>query len=243
MNGLDSEHYISAMETEVNQLMQIKTWKTILRKDVPKIEDDNERKVLKGTWAFKIKRLPDGTALKYKSRFCCRGDLQTEGVDFFDTFAPVVQWSTIRLLLTLVLSKNWTTRQVDYTNAFAQADLNEQVYLETPRGFLSAGKDKFDKVLHLQKSIYGLKQAPKIFFDKLSSGLRELGFKQSDVDPCLFMKNQMICVVYVDDTIIAGPKGDEIKKEIRGIGVSSSDQRHKFELRNEGEVGDLVAYV
>lgn len=92
--------------------------------------------------------------------------MQTAGIDYFDTYAPVVQWSTIRLVLTLVLKHGWSTRQVDYTNAFAQADLPEEVYIEEPRGF--TGRDGTNKVLKLLKSLYGLKQAPKTFFEKLS---------------------------------------------------------------------------
>ena len=68
------------------------------------------RMILKSTSAFKLKRLSDGTPLKYKARFCVRGDLQTEGVDYFETYALVVQWSTIRLLLTLILSNDWATK-------------------------------------------------------------------------------------------------------------------------------------
>ena len=67
-----------------------------------------------------MKRLPSGTNSKVKSRYCVHGDKQIEGVDYFDTYAPVVQWSTVRLVITMVLANNWTTRQVDYTNAFAQ---------------------------------------------------------------------------------------------------------------------------
>ncbi len=63
----------------------------------------------KGTWVFKLKRLPDGTPSRFKARFCARGDLQKEGVDFFDTYAPVVQWSTIRLLLSTVLTEGWAS--------------------------------------------------------------------------------------------------------------------------------------
>ena len=64
-----------------------------------------------------------------------RGDLQTEEVDFFETYAPVVQWSTVRLVLTMILSNGWHTKQVDYTNAFAQAEINEEIYIVPPRGF------------------------------------------------------------------------------------------------------------
>ena len=105
MHGSDSLLYIEAMKKEVSQLMKQNTWKRVPRNDVPP-----GRIILKSIWVFKLKRLPDGTALKYKARFCVRGDLQTEGVDYFETYAPVVQWSTIRLLLTLILSNGWATK-------------------------------------------------------------------------------------------------------------------------------------
>jgi hypothetical protein len=130
--------------------------------------DQKNKPVLKGTWAFKLKRLPDGIPYRYKSRFCARGDKQTERVDFFETYAPVVQWSTIRLLLSIVLTEGWMTRQVDYTNAFAQAELKEEVYDENPRLF--GPKSASDKVLHLLKSLYGLRQTPHTFFEKLKAG-------------------------------------------------------------------------
>lgn len=164
--------------------------------------------------------------------------MQTEGVDYFDTYAPVVQWSTIRLILTLTLKHEWSTRQVDYTNAFAQADLQEEVYIEAPKGF--SGKDGEDKVLKLLKSLYGLKQAPKTFFDKLQAGLLERGFVASNIDPCLFLKKDMMCVVYVDDTILCGPDPAALEREIQGLGVNNLEQRHAFQLRNEGEVGDFL---
>ena len=100
------------------------------------------------------------TRLKYKDRFCVRVDLQTERVDYFETYAPVDQWSTIRLLLTLILSNGWATKQVDYTNVFAQAEIMEEVYVEPLKAFGS--KDKLDKILLPLKSLYGLKQAPKL---------------------------------------------------------------------------------
>ena len=237
IHGNHAIDYQKAMELEIKQLMRQKTWQRISRSDVPLDDKGNKRRVLKGTWAFKLKRFPDGTPHKFKARYCVRGDLQTEGVDYFDTYAPVVQWSTVRMLLTLILSNGWTTKQVDYTNAFAQAEIQEEVYIEPPKGF--ENRDKLDKVLHLLKSLYGLKQAPKTFFEKLRAGLLERGFQQSDHDPYLFMKN-MIFVVYVDDTIITGPDSVAIDKEIAGLGVSKDEQCHKFELRDEGEVGDFL---
>mmetsp|Transcript_15021 Transcript_15021/g.28265 ORF Transcript_15021/g.28265 Transcript_15021/m.28265 type:complete len:2300 (+) Transcript_15021:159-7058(+) len=238
MSGNDAEFYIEAMKQEILALLQQRTWIRVPRSEVPLNPDGTPRKILKGTWAFKLKRLPDGMPLKYKARYCCRGDMQTEGVDYFDTYAPVVQWSTIRLILTLTLKHGWSTRQVDYTNAFAQADIQEEVYIEPPRGFV--GKDGIDKVLKLRKSLYGLKQAPKTFFDKLRAGLLERGFTPSNIDPCLFMKQDMICVVYVDDTILCGPNSDMLEQEIQSLGVNNLETRHTFQLRNEGEIGDFL---
>lgn len=164
--------------------------------------------------------------------------MQTEGVDFFETYAPVVQWSTIRLLLSTVLTEGWTTRQVDYTNAFAQAELKEEVYVEYPRLF--GPKSGTDKVLHLLKSLYGLRQAPRTFFEKLKAGLEERDWRQSEIDPCLFMKSGMMCVVYVDDTIFASANVDDLEHEITSLGISTDVQRHTFALRNEGEVSAFL---
>ena len=80
--------------------------------------------MLPSTWAFKVKRYPDGLVRGLKSRFCCRGDRQIEGVDFFDTYAPVVNWNTVRLLLILTAQLGLATKQVDYTAAFVHADID-----------------------------------------------------------------------------------------------------------------------
>ena len=197
MHGADADEWIKAMQFEVATLVQQNTCWTA-------VQQTKEMNVQKGTRAFKLKRFPDaGTPTKFKARFCARGDLQQAGVDFFDTYAPVVQWSTIRLLLSTFLTESWATRQVDYTNTFAQADINEEVYLEYSKLF--GPKSRTNHVLKLLKSLYGLCQAPPTFFEKLREGLLERGYVQSQLDPCLFLKNQIMCVVYVDDTIIAGP--------------------------------------
>jgi hypothetical protein len=205
MTGSDASEYIKAMQLEIHTLVQQQTWEA-----VPRPKDKN---VLKGTWAFKLKCPPNGTPYRHKARFCARGDLQKEGVDFFETYAPVVQWSTICLLLLTVLTKGWTTQQVNYTNAFAQAEIKEEIYVEYPRLFGS--KSGPGKDLCLLKSLYGLHQAPRTFFKKLKAGLQECGWKQSDINPCLFLKQGMLCAVYVDDTIFAGKSVSDIDQEIQ----------------------------
>jgi hypothetical protein len=117
-------------------------------------------------------------------------------------------------------------------------NLWEEVYLECPKMF--APRSGAHVVLRLLKSLYGLPQAPRKFFEKLRDGLLERGYQQSANDPCLFMKGGTMCVVYVDDTIFAGADVSIIEEETRKLGVSDTEQRHTFQLRNEGEVGAFL---
>lgn len=121
-----------------------------------------------------------------------------------------------------VLVKGWCTRQVDYTNAFAQAELEEEVYVEPPHLF--APKSGKDLVLQLLKSLYRWRQAPHTFFKKLCEGPLDWGYVQSAIDPCLFMKKGIICVCYVDDTIFAGADSKVLKHEIKNLGVTDEEQ-------------------
>lgn len=99
---------------------------------------------------------------------------------------------------------------MDYTNAFAKAEINEHIYIEPPSGFV--GADTIPKLLKLLWILYGLKQAPKPFFDKLKAGLYERDFVELEIDKCIFMKGDSICLVYVDDTSIEGPNIKNINR-------------------------------
>ena len=106
MKGPNADGFLRASTLEIATLQEMDAWT-----QVPVTKKMN---VLDSTWAFKIKRFPDGLIRKLKARFCVRGDQQIEGIDFFDTFAPVVQWSTVRMLLVLSLTLGLATKQVDY---------------------------------------------------------------------------------------------------------------------------------
>ena len=128
-----AEKYLEDMKKETLSLINQNTWNT-----VPWSEANN---AIKSRWLFKLKRLPDGAPSEFKARFCVRGDLQKVEVDLFETYAPVVSWSTISILPTLVLQE-WSTRQMDYDNAFAEAELEETVFVEPPKCFAPrSGKD------------------------------------------------------------------------------------------------------
>ena len=122
--------WIDAMKLEVEQLEGHKTWETVSKDSMPK-----DSTLLKSTWALKLKRLPDGLVLKCKARLCACGDLQIKGVNCWDTYSPVVSWPVVRILFSFSLLCGWTTRHIDFSNAFVQADLDQPIYMEIPFGF------------------------------------------------------------------------------------------------------------
>ncbi|GJY65189.1 putative RNA-directed DNA polymerase [Tanacetum coccineum] len=146
-------------------------------------------------------------------RFKARLVNQREGIDYEETFSPVVKIVTIRCILTIAVNNKWPLFQLDINNAFLYGELEEDVYMSIPEGYSDQG-DK--RVCKLVKSLYGLKQAPSKWNEKLTSLLIENGFKQSLNDFSLFVKNDkdvmLILLVYVDDIIVTGNNVDEINK-------------------------------
>ena len=224
MNGPDKQGYWKACEVEIGTLNEKNAWQVVDREDW--------MNVLPSTWAFKCKRYPDGSIRKLKARFCARGDRQIEGMDFFETFAPVVNWQTVRIMLVLSIILGLQTVQVDYTAAFVQAPIDRDpnwdqmtdeerqrsgVYLDMPRGFKESGK-----VLKLNQSLYGLRQSPRNFFLLLKENLEKVGLKQCDSDPCLFISKKVVCLVYVDDTLFYAKNQadiDEVIDNLRQCGM------------------------
>ena len=173
------------------------------------------KNVLPGTWAFKRKRHPDGRLQKCKARFCVQGDMLKEGIDYFETYAPVVQWFTVRALLVMSVILGLESRQIDHSNAFCQADIQEEVYVEMPKDF--ADKSGLDMVLKLKKSLHGTKQAPRTWFLKLKECLEKRGFSQSKPDPCFFIHKDMIYLNYVDYGILLSCDGAKIDSMITNL--------------------------
>ena len=195
MNGPFAEEYWKAAVKEIETLEGMNAWTVVERED--------DMNVIDSTWAFQLKRHPDGMIEKFKARFCARGDQQVEGVDFFDVFAPVVGWTTVRLLLILEVLLDLKSKQGDVTAAFLHADLpdNENVYVEMPRGFRQKGKNGKHKVLKLNKTLYGLRQSPRLFWKYMVQKMEMCGMQQSKLDPCLFIGERVIAIMYVDDLI------------------------------------------
>ena len=168
-----------SMVKELKSLRDLGSFKMVSR--------PSDATILASTWAFRKKRYPDGALKKFKARFCVHGDLQIDGLDVFETFSPVVAWITVIILLILSIVLNLETQQVDYANAFCQAPLDQTIFVELPAGFESP-----NKVLLLEKSVYGLQQSPLNFYNHLRHGLESRGLVKSNHDDCLFTNGETI---------------------------------------------------
>ena len=161
------------------------------------------RKVAKSKWVYKVKLNRDCSIERFKSRFVVCGYSQVKGVDFEHAFSATMRATSLRTLLALAAGERLKLEHFDVTSAFTQSDIDFDVYVEPPLGY-----DEYKgKVLKLRKSLYGTKQASRMWQLKLRSKLIEMGFVNSTHDPCLFSKRDgkkiMLIGVYVDDIILA----------------------------------------
>jgi Reverse transcriptase (RNA-dependent DNA polymerase) len=197
----DSKSWKEAIKLEYKNIEDRKVWRIMKFRDMKK-----GMKPLDTRWVLKVKN--DG---RYRARLVVRGFTQVPGIDFHESHSPVANDVTVRILLVLALNNNWTVEQIDVETAFLYGELNETVYLRKPDGFneLSGSTIKDDEVLALDKSLYGLVQAArmwmKTFVDHLTSDMK---FTRSRADPCLVWKNSKIgfiaVLIYVDDCAIFG---------------------------------------
>jgi hypothetical protein len=217
----DRPKFVSAMENEISGLKDM--LEIVPRSTLPK-----GTLVLPAIWAFKHKRLPDWTILKHKARLNVHGGKQTQGVNYWETYAPVVNWSIVCLTMILSLLKGFKCRQVDFVQAFTQAPLDCPIFMEIPAGYsVVNGKLQFTggqncqkdntHVIKLLKNMYGLKQAGHNWYNSLTDHPLKSGFKQSQVDKYLFIRDNCIIVVYVDDYLLFSPTDDVLERMIKNL--------------------------
>jgi len=158
-SALADPNWHAAMEEEHATLMKNHTWELVPR--------PSQANVVTGKWLFKHKFTADGSLERYKALLVLRGFTQRPGMDFGETFSPVVKPATVRTVLSLALSRQWPIHQLDVKNSFLHGTLQETVYCVQPSGFEDSAHPEF--VCHLNKSLYGLKQDPRAWYSQFAT--------------------------------------------------------------------------
>jgi hypothetical protein len=172
--------------------------------------------VVTGKWLFRHKLTSDGSLDRYKARWVLRGFTQRPGVDYDETFSPVIKFATVRAVLFLALSRNWAIHQLDVKNAFLHGTLTETVYYSQPTGFIDAAN--LDMVCRLNRSLYGLKQAPRAWYSRFATYLATIGFVEAKSDTPLFIYRRgediVYLLLYVDDIVLTASNVDLLQRTI-----------------------------
>ncbi len=211
------------MNDELDQIEKNQTWEL-----VPRPKDKN---VVGTKWVYKNKFNEDGQIIRNKERLVCKGYAQMEGIDFGETFALVARLEAIRIFLAFSCYKNFKVYQMDAKSAFLNGNIEEEVYIEQPQGFVLL--ENRDYVCKLRKALYGLKQAPRAWFSRLESYLNKQGYKRGATESNLYIrfenKTIIIIVVYVDDIIFG------INLQILSVNFSST-MKKEFKMSMLGEL-------
>ena len=216
MSRSDSAKWLDAMKEEITSLKKNEVWQLVERP---------RHNVVSNKWVLKIKRKPNGEIERYKARLVARGFSQVPGVDYQETYAPVANMTSIRMLFAFAAIENLKIAQFDVKTAFLYGDLDETVYMEQPQGF----EEDPNKVCQLKRSLYGLKQSPRQWNIKFTNFLKEMNLAVSEHDSCIFYRKDPLLIIgiYVDDGIMLAENQEEIQKVM-------SQLRKRFEVHSVG---------
>ncbi|GJZ85311.1 putative ribonuclease H-like domain-containing protein [Tanacetum coccineum] len=198
--ALQDESWVEAMQEELLQFKLQKVWVLV--------DLASRKKVIGTKWVFRNKRDERSIVVKNKARLVAQGFRQEEGIDYDEVFAPVARIEAIRLFLAFASYIGFTVYQIDVKSAFLYSTIKEEVYVHQPPGFVDPAHP--NKVYKVIKALYGLHQAPRAWYETLSSFLMENGFRRGTIDKTLFIKKKksdiMLVQVYVDDIIFGSTK-------------------------------------
>jgi hypothetical protein len=194
----------NAMDEEMATLDANATWELVA---LPK-----DKKTFGCKWVYKVKHNVDGSMSIYKARLVAKGYAQTYGIDYEETYSPVTKMTTIKAIIAMVATKGWSLHQMNVKSVFLHGDLQEEVYMEQPPGYVD--QTHFNLVCRLKKTLYGLKQTPRAWLDKIGQYLVTSGFQTSNANFSLYVKKTnhgiVVIVIYVDDLIVTRDNDENI---------------------------------
>lgn len=194
------------MQQELMSIEQNQTWQLT---DLPE-----GHKAIGLKWIYKIKKNVDGETVKCKARLVAKGYVQQQGIDFEEIFAPVTRTEIVRTILSLTAQQGWTAYHLDVKAAFLNGELLEEVYVVQPEGYKN--EQYPEKVYKLRKALYGLRQAPRAWNQRLDKYLESINFQRCPQEHGVYKKNTskgiLLIGVYVDDLIVTGSNLEEINK-------------------------------
>ncbi|KAI3762713.1 hypothetical protein L1987_53154 [Smallanthus sonchifolius] len=221
--ALKHNSWIEAMQEELLQFKRQDLWKLV---DLPPGQT-----AIGTRWVFRNKQDERGTVVKNKARLVAQGYIQEEGIDYDEVFAPMARLEAIRIFLAYAASKNFMIYQMDVKSAFLYGKIGEEVYVKQPPGFVDPAHP--NKVLKLDKALYGLHQAPRAWYETLSGYLLSNNFRRGAIDQTLFIKDEggeiLLVQIYVDD-IIFGSTRKKLCKDFEVL------MHSKFEMSSMGEL-------
>ncbi|GJY38059.1 ribonuclease H-like domain-containing protein [Tanacetum coccineum] len=198
--ALDDESWVEAMQEELLQFKIQKVWTLV---DLP-----YGKKAIGTKWVYRNKKDERGIVVRNKARLVAQGYKQEEGIDYDEVFAPVARIEAIRLFLAYASFMNFLVYQMDVKSAFLYGTIEEEVYVSQPPGFVDP--EFPEKVYKVEKALYGLHQAPRAWYETLSTYLLDNGFYRGQIDKTLFIKRVkgdiLLVQVYVDDIIFGSTK-------------------------------------
>ena len=218
----EKAEWMQAIETEMKSLKENDVWELV--------ELPTGRKTVGSKWVYKVKTGAHGSVERYKARLVAQGYTQKFGTDYDETFCPVVRMESLRALLALSVQFGLQLHQVDVTTAFLNGELEEEVYMQQPKGFVGKGEEHL--VCKLKKSIYGLKQSPRCWNTALDKQLKEMGFVQSTSDPCIYIDaggDIFFIGVYVDNIILASRTLERVTEVKEALS-------QKFDIKDMGKL-------
>jgi hypothetical protein len=223
-----AEEWKASMTREYDQLVEQHTFDLV--------SPPHDAKIIGCRWVYKVKKDESGCVTQYKSRLVAQGFAQTYGVNFHDTFAPVAVPASTRTILALATHNNWHLHQINVKGAFLNGTLSEVVYMRQPPGYEVPGHENW--VCHLRKTLYGLKQASRGWYQALHQLLTSvLDFHCSSHDHSVFYhrteEDFIVLTVHVDDCLIASCN-------LQALEQFKSEFRKHYEISDSGEVHWLL---